>query len=102
MVRWKLARGRGYGVEDETDSGAALPATERSSEPARSRDWYAGPTQQRVGRRASARKEKKKKTGPRRENRDWAENEVRAQLGALSLFLFIFLLYFYFPFSFLF
>jgi hypothetical protein len=33
---------------------------------------------------------------------EWAENEVRARLGALSLFLFIFLLYFYFPFSFLF
>jgi hypothetical protein len=58
------------------------------------REWAGG--------RARARKRKKKKTGPRRENRDWAENEVRAQLGALSLFLFIFLLYFYFPFSFLF
>jgi hypothetical protein len=34
--------------------------------------------------------------------REWAENEVRARLGALSIFLFIFLLYFYFPFSFLF
>ena len=43
--------------------GAALPGTERSSEPARSRGWYAGPTRQRVGRRASARKDKR--IGPR-------------------------------------
>jgi hypothetical protein len=74
----------------ELTAGVALPVTERSSEPARSHGWYAGPTRQRLGRRASARKGKK--TGPRRENRDWAENEVRAQLGVLSFF---FLLFFY-------
>jgi hypothetical protein len=47
----------------------------------RDREWAGG--------RARARE---KKTGPRRENRDWAENEVRAQLGVLSFF---FLFFFY-------